>query len=107
MTELAERLRQHRKKYNKNLSPEVKRERRERYRLLHPEKTRAHRLLSTAVRREKIAKPQLCECCRRKRAREAHHHDYSKPLEVLWVCYQCHKDIHRDLKALGIVIEGD
>lgn len=28
----------------------------------------------------------------------AHHEDYSKPLEIVWLCASCHKSRHWDLK---------
>lgn len=37
-----------------------------------------------------------CKCGSQKV--EAHHNDYSKPLEVVWLCRKCHADLHRELK---------
>lgn len=34
---------------------------------------------------------------------EAHHCDYSLPLEVLWLCMPCHKEWHKN----NIVLNGD
>ena len=42
----------------------------------------------------KIPKGQLCQCCLLKFAEERHHEDYSKPLEVIFLCISCHKSIH-------------
>jgi len=48
-----------------------------------------------AVRKGKITKEKCFFCG--KIQTEGHHSDYSKPLEVLWVCRQHHKDLHRML----------
>lgn len=29
---------------------------------------------------------------------EAHHSDYSKPLDVIWLCYFCHHALHKSVK---------
>ena len=45
-----------------------------------------------------IPKNQLCEICKKNIATERHHEDYSKPLEVMFVCNKCHNRIHRGYK---------
>ena len=65
----------------------------------HAEKVKAQHLVQTHVRRGKIIKPTICSICNRESKRiEGHHADYSKPLEVIWVCNQCHHDIHKNLE---------
>lgn len=32
---------------------------------------------------------------------QAHHEDYDKPLEVVWLCTQHHADRHSELRAMG------
>jgi hypothetical protein len=57
----------------------------------NPEKQRAHQQLNNAVRRGKLISPEECEQCGKLKCRlEAHHEDYSKPLEVNWLCCSCH-----------------
>lgn len=48
-----------------------------------------------AVRKGILAKPTVCSICKHTRPLHAHHDDYAKPLNVQWVCAQCHSDIHR------------
>ena len=43
-------------------------------------------------------KRQSCEVCGEKRT-QAHHEDYRKPLEVRWLCVNCHRIEHA--KATG------
>jgi hypothetical protein len=37
---------------------------------------------------------QPCSMCGALKA-ECHHPDYTKPLEIIWLCRRCHKRIHR------------
>ena len=46
--------------------------------------------LRWAVRRGKILRPNHCERCSKPCKPDAHHHDYAKPLDVEWLCRQCH-----------------
>lgn len=66
----------------------------QRYLARYPEKARAGSQLNKAVSRGKLFKPTLCEGCREEKGStrliDGHHHDYSKPLEVEWLCRQCH-----------------
>ena len=61
-------------------------------------KLKANALLRQAVRRGEISKPDRCEKCGRRPHGEielqGHHPDYSKPLEVRWLCNSCHGMMH-------------
>lgn len=50
-----------------------------------------------AIKKGIIEKKELCEFCSKK-AEEAHHPDYRKPLKIIFLCRVCHKKIHRILK---------
>jgi ribosomal protein S27AE len=38
--------------------------------------------------------PQPCEKCGTSEDLQMHHEDYSKPLDVRWLCAECHQDEH-------------
>lgn len=59
-------------------------------------KNRARVGLGTRVRRNKIQK-QPCEICGDMNA-QAHHPDYSKPYDVVWLCVKHHAELHKKLK---------
>ena len=62
-----------------------------RWRELNPEKARAKNIVDKRRKRGAIVAPEYCEICQEKpRIIEGHHDDYSKPLDVIWVCHQCH-----------------
>lgn len=68
-----------------------------RYREQHPGKHRARHMLKNAVRAGRLSKPECCEDCgvlTKPRHLHAHHPDYSKPLEVEWLCRKCHRQRH-------------
>ncbi len=60
------------------------------------EKITAHTLVGNAIRDGKLkAKP--CERCGYAVGVQAHHEDYSKPLDVVWLCRSCHGQRHREI----------
>ena len=60
-----------------------------------PGKIKARQKLKNAIRAGKITRPDTCESCKEKKFVEGHHEDYSKPLEVDWLCIECHTELHR------------
>ena len=66
------------------------------YRAKYPVKYKAHCALSNAVRDGRITKPMACEDCNSTFAIHGHHDDYSKPLEIRWLCAKCHHRWHAE-----------
>lgn len=58
------------------------------------DKRRAHSAVWREVRAGRIVRSPLCSCCDRKSKLQAHHADYSKPLDVVWLCPGCHASEH-------------
>ena len=46
----------------------------------------------------KIEIKGMCQKCKKNKAVDRHHSDYSKPLEVELLCRKCHKDIHNNIE---------
>ena len=63
----------------------------------HPERIKAVNALNHAVRDNKIIRPDFCEHCDEKKFVEGHHADYSKHLDVAWLCLECHTELHKKL----------
>lgn len=59
----------------------------------HPEKHQARTAVNNAIRDGKI-KRLPCQRCGATQRVQAHHHDYSKPLDVEWLCFKCHRQEH-------------
>lgn len=57
-----------------------------------PAKFRARIALNSAVRRGLLSR-QPCEVCGAEQV-EGHHEDYSRPLDVRWLCSQHHRELH-------------
>lgn len=62
-------------------------------RLREPLKEKAHVTVNNALRDGRLTK-QLCEVCSSVLS-EAHHSDYSKPLEIRWLCRKHHRELHK------------
>ena len=65
----------------------------------NPEKRAANILLGYAIARGQIKK-QPCEKCSSILRIHGHHEDYTKPLDVNWLCPQCHSNLHKDLRLV-------
>lgn len=70
---------------------------RKKYKTQFPEKLAANNKVYYAVSHGLIKRPDHCEKCGTQCKPHGHHHDYSKPLEVIWVCQPCHKKIHAEM----------
>ena len=57
-------------------------------------KIKARYTLANALKNGKIMKSLNCDECKIKEKLQAHHHDYSKPLDVIWLCTTCHAKVH-------------
>jgi hypothetical protein len=61
-----------------------------------PEKRAAHVILGNAVRDGLVSKPKCCSRCGAGGKIHGHHFDYTKPLDVIWLCPACHHQEHAD-----------
>ena len=89
-----EAMRRGRNKYSKSShGKQVIALRQKDYKKNNPEKHTAHVQVMTAIRSGKLIK-KPCEKCGNKKV-HAHHDDYSKPLQVIWLCPKCHILVHK------------
>lgn len=62
----------------------------------NPDKHYCHTVLNYAVRAGKLTKRTSCQSCGTSGVKiHGHHHDYTKPLDVMWLCAICHLKQHR------------
>lgn len=61
------------------------------YRAKYPQRVKANALVNNAVRDGRLKK-QPCWVCGEKAV--AHHPDYDRPLDVVWLCQPHHKQTH-------------
>lgn len=62
----------------------------------NPNHKNANEAVSLALKTGKLVKPDHCMACGCKDTEhriEAHHSDYSRPLDVIWVCTPCHRHL--------------
>ncbi len=66
----------------------------------YPHKDAARRAVNDAIRYGRLQK-KPCQFCGNQKS-QAHHDDYSKPLDVIWACFKCHRE-----KLHGQVVVSD
>lgn len=66
----------------------------------------AQNILEEAIERGILERKTVCECCGRsykmkdgRNGIQAHHPDYNRPLDVMWLCQKCHYEWHKNNKA--------
>lgn len=71
---------------------------------------RAQNILEKAIEKGIVKRKYVCECCGSsynfsdgRTGIQAHHCDYNKPLEVMWLCQKCHHNWHKNNKAKEVV----
>lgn len=62
------------------------------------QRNKARKQASYAIKRG-ILQRQPCQVCGTNENIEAHHHDYSKPLDIHWLCGKCHNEEHKQQQA--------
>jgi hypothetical protein len=65
-----------------------------------PMRYAAHVITGNAIRDGKLIRASNCSVCGSTEKIEGHHDDYTKPLEVRWLCKKCHKEWHRHNKPV-------
>jgi hypothetical protein len=62
-------------------------------------KIKARRILNAAIKSGKLIRQPCCVCHNTKS--HAHHEDYSKPLDVIWLCSLHHAKLHTDRNRMA------
>lgn len=70
----------------------------------------AQNVLEEAIERGIVERKTVCEKCGYsgtfqdgRTAIQAHHCDYNKPLDVIWLCQKCHHEWHKHNKAREVM----
>lgn len=80
-------------------SPVVKK----RWLLANKLKRKAQGIANNAVRSGELTPPEACEMCSVPSSSLAkHHHDYTRPLAVVWLCSACHGVLHRKHHSIPV-----
>ena len=64
---------------------------------------RKARYLANNARRDGKLIPEPCKCgCDHV---EMHHPDYTKPLDIVWICHDCHLELHENERKEAELLE--
>ncbi len=64
----------------------------------NPHKVKAHKIVREAIKKGELKRGNCIVCGSKKT--DGHHPDYTKPLEVMWLCRKHHKDEHWRLSLI-------
>ena len=67
----------------------------------HPRQRSATDAYYNAMKRGDITRPSSCSICSKLCTPQAHHCDYNKPLEVIFMCTTCHAKWHKENAPLN------
>ena len=56
----------------------------------------AHIIFSNAIRDKRVKQEFFCSKCGSDNQIQGHHDDYTKPLDVRWLCVKCHSKWHKN-----------
>lgn len=68
-------------------------------------RTAAIRAVQYALRTGSLVRPKHCSRCGSDQGRpriEAHHSDYSRRLDVIWLCRPCHSAVHIEMRDAAL-----
>lgn len=71
------------------------------YRTKNKEKIVARAALMSQIKSGGLVRPENCSICGIKCKPDGHHHNYSRPLDVTWLCRSCHQQIHIGVTKLA------
>ena len=74
------------------------------YRQCNQESIKAQETINTSIRSGSLIRPDVCSKCNKPCVPDGHHEDYSKQLDVTWLCRSCHKRLHADLKVEQVIV---
>jgi len=74
-----------------------------RYRKIHLLKYKAITAAGNAIRDKKLVKKTHCERCGKKTRLHKHHEDYSRPLQIVWLCQPCHILRHKEIQIRSAI----
>jgi len=57
---------------------------------------KANSAVRIALLKKELERPEICNLCDTKCKPLAHHPDYDRKLEIIWVCTKCHRKLHSE-----------
>lgn len=94
--------RRHKRYRNSEQGKEAFSRARAKWKANNPEKRAAHVAFGNALRDGRVNRGSQCALCGTLGdGLDAHHFDYNKPLNVTWLCRDCHVAFHNHYRSIG------